>query len=566
MILLVEMNFTNCLRVVFWYLKRSKVLIHLFTDGMDNGSEKEDVEKYQGNVVQEREKGTKGEESLRQSFLYSLDSGFEQSSALAKSLQAHLVVIREEDLASALEERDKWVLKFLSAQRKVSREPKGFNLAKGYTPDLASVHQVLQKVYRYFSSAGSTYVEKEGLFRVNANVNESKRLAQSLLTNNEFLNDFEDSILVAHALKTALSNAPPILPPAFQLILIEVSKHIVKAPSSNGSVCATPESVETVLALAQPKLFELPHLNMQCLHILLYLLRLVSSQQSTNKMGAQNLSTIFTFLLFPELLVPNPGLQELVAILIERCNQVFPHAPVLKISAAAGRKASDHSDMEMSTFSPSLALPGLAAAPLPSDASSSSASSSNAPPIPASSSMSEPEPSQTVMEGPTTTIVPGRPVPPHIRNTLNLDDLPSEASEVSVSTFRRSMSIKEDAQATLQTMPPPQSPPPIPPVVVSHAEESNMEEHDQNTQVESEVAVETAGLGPLVKRRASGAPLMPPPPAPFPSESPQDPSHVSSLLPTKSPSQQLLRPVSCPSMPISAPPAIPSSPNPEHPL
>lgn len=370
-------------------ISRAKVLIHLFTDGMDNGSVAEDVAKYQGSVgVEPQGTGSghgKGEESLRQSFLYSLDSAFAESSALAKSLQAHLVVINESDLAAALEERDKWVLKFL-AQRKVAKARSGFNLAKGYTPDLASVYKVLQKVYRYFSSSGFEFLAQEGLFRVNANVNESKRLANQLLTNSEFLNDFEDSILVAHALKTALGSSPPILPPAFQHILIEISKHVktgknrqltvasnfvasLEASSSevhsmddsedliakndvtHAKIDATlpkndGDDINFVLALAKPKIFELPHINLQCLHILLYLLNLVASQEQTNKMSCANLSTIFSFLLFPEVIVPNPGLQELVAILIARVNDIFPHPPQLKVTLNSSSGGSKHSENE----------------------------------------------------------------------------------------------------------------------------------------------------------------------------------------------------------------------------
>lgn len=394
------------------YENSAKVLIHLFTDGMDNGSSPDDVAKYQGSVSLESQ-GTnagaaKGEESLRQSFLYSLDTTFAESSALAKSLQAHLVVINDTDIAAALEDRDKWVLKFL-AQRKVAKARSGFALAKGYTPDLASVYKVLQKVYRYFSGSGLAFLEKEGLFRVNGNVNDSKRLANQLLTNSEFLNDFEDSILVAHSLKTALATTPPILPPSFQHILVEVSKHVktgrAKATSSaaasepgssagggvgDASSSAVPSANESatmeehplanraapinsksgslrpqverpddperlaeqnfVLELAKTKIFELPHLNLQCFHILLYLLNLVASLEHTNKMGAANLSTIFTFLLFPELLVPNPGLQELVSILIVRVNDVFPHPPQLKVSA--NRSMSQGNEVELAANVP----------------------------------------------------------------------------------------------------------------------------------------------------------------------------------------------------------------------
>lgn len=349
---------------------------------MDNGSVAEDVAKYQGSVALDPantgNSSAKGEESLRQSFLYSLDTAFAESSVLAKSLQAHLVVINESDITAALEERDKWVLKFL-AQRKVAKARAGFNLAKGYTPDLASVYKVLQKVYRYFSGSGLAFLSQEGLFRINANVNESKRLANQLLTNSEFLNDFEDSILVAHSLKTALSTSPPILPPSFQHILVEVSKHVksgrfrkpsVSASEASSSAPAPAESgfgdalnrnegedshltdQNFVLELAKTKIFELPHLNLQCLHILLYLLNLVASQEATNKMGAANLSTIFTFLLFPELLVPNPGLQELIAILVARVNDVFPHPPQLKMqgNGVGGRSMSEGKNVEMQVY------------------------------------------------------------------------------------------------------------------------------------------------------------------------------------------------------------------------
>lgn len=416
------------------YENSAKVLIHLFTDGMDNGSSPEDVAKYQGSVALESQ-GTnagaaKGEESLRQSFLYSLDTAFAESSALAKSLQAHLVVINDTDIAAALEDRDKWVLKFL-AQRKVAKARAGYALAKGYTPDLASVYKVLQKVYRYFSGSGLAFLEKEGLFRVNGNVNDSKRLANQLLTNSEFLNDFEDSILVAHSLKTALATSPPILPPSFQHILVEVSKHVKTgrnkaissstateprssaggsagdasssaAPSANESATMEettpanrtalnasknsshrpqverPEDPERlaeqnfVLELAKTKIFELPHLNLQCLHILLYLLNLVASQEHTNKMGAANLSTIFTFLLFPELLVPNPGLQELISILVMRVNDVFPHPPQLKVSA--NRSMSQGNELELP------AAPKNVIMPVASSSSSNTAVVAPAPP------------------------------------------------------------------------------------------------------------------------------------------------------------------------------------------
>lgn len=283
----------------------------MFTDGIDNGSAEEDVAKYQ-NVIENQ--STVG---LRQSFLYSFDTAFEQSSALAKSLQAHLVTIHESEINTALEERDRWVLKFLASKPKISKAHKGFNLAKGYTPDLANVYHLLQKAYRFFSSG--KYVTKEGLFRVNANVNESRRLATQLLSNTENLSDFEDSILVAHALKTALSNSPPILPATFQQAMIDISQ----------------QPKESLLDLARAKIMELPQLNRDCLHILLFLLKIVAKEANVNKMTSVNLSVIFTYLLFPELLVPNPGLQDLLVLLIEECHQIFPNPPLSKVSFVA---------------------------------------------------------------------------------------------------------------------------------------------------------------------------------------------------------------------------------------
>jgi hypothetical protein len=292
-------------------LQGCKVLIHLFTDGIDNGSDEEDVAKYNGAIEV-------NSEGLRQSFLYSFDTAFEQSSALAKTLQAHLVTIHESELNTALEERDRWVLKFLASKPKISKAHKGFNLAKGYTPDMASVYNVLQKTYRFFAS-GKSATSKEGLFRVNANVHESKRLASQLLSNTEHLNDFEDSILVAHALKTALANGPPILPPLSQHVVIEVSRQ--------------PKEVQ--FGLLRPKIAELPQLNRECLHILLFLLHIVARDSLVNKMTSTNLAVIFTYLLFPDLLVPNPGLQELVVSLIDECQQIFPQPPLFKPTAAS---------------------------------------------------------------------------------------------------------------------------------------------------------------------------------------------------------------------------------------
>ena len=78
-----------------------KVLIHLFTDGVDHGSLAEDVAKYQTTV------DVQGVEGLRQSFLYSFDTSFDQSSALAKDLHSNLVMIHESEQNLALEERER---------------------------------------------------------------------------------------------------------------------------------------------------------------------------------------------------------------------------------------------------------------------------------------------------------------------------------------------------------------------------------------------------------------------------------------------------------------------------
>eukprot|EP01127_Copromyxa_protea_P018310 TRINITY_DN5731_c0_g1_i1.p1 TRINITY_DN5731_c0_g1~~TRINITY_DN5731_c0_g1_i1.p1 ORF type:complete len:467 (-),score=59.42 TRINITY_DN5731_c0_g1_i1:133-1533(-) len=281
-----------------------KVLLHIFTDGIDNSSDANSKAELDAEQDVIRRSGV---DPLKHTFLYSFSSDFHSAKEVGTKLNATVIMVNSENTNSAIELRDKSVFKSMAENPRppVSKalQEGAFSILEGDQPELSFLHRQLHKALLVFTG---DFLKEEGIFRQNASLKDVNVSVHNILHGKDTLEDYESPIQVAHSLKNILRRYN-IIPKQSQHELANVF---------------TEEISEDLVVHIVPIISQIAEVNKKCLSILLEILhRTVKAQESLPKekaLGLQGLATVFSGILFSEVVNPDPNLVESPAEVLQR--------------------------------------------------------------------------------------------------------------------------------------------------------------------------------------------------------------------------------------------------------